>query len=73
MKKIIAILFALALCLGVALAEDVDVTGEWFATEMTMGELSFNPAALGVDMSITLNADGTAVITAADVEQDGPG
>ena len=71
MKKIIAILLAMALCRGAALAEEADITGEWFATEITMGELSFNPVNMGVEMSITLNADGTTVVQAAGEKLDG--
>lgn len=60
MKKFAALLLALMLCMGLALAETVDVTGTWHLNEIISGEISINPGVLGMDMSITLNADGTA-------------
>lgn len=60
MKKFAAILLALMLCMGLALAETADVTGTWHLNEVISGEISINPGVLGMDMSITLNADGTA-------------
>ena len=61
MKKIAAILLALLVCLGVALAEETDFTGTWYATEIVMGEMNISVASLGMDMSLTLQADGTGV------------
>lgn len=63
MKKLLAILLALALCMGFALAEDVDVTGTWYLNEMASGDMVVNPAAMGMEMTMTLNADGTATVT----------
>lgn len=60
MKKLAAILLALLLCMGLALAETEDLTGTWHLNEVISGEISINPGVLGMDMSITLNADGTA-------------
>lgn len=60
MKKLVALLLALMLCLGVALAETADVAGVWYFNEMSDGEMTINPATLGMEMTMTLNEDGTA-------------
>ncbi|MBQ8111233.1 MAG: lipocalin family protein [Clostridia bacterium] len=67
MKKIFAMLLALAMLLGaMAMAEAVDVTGDWYCTEMIQGENSFNPADLGLKIVVTLNEDGTAIMDAGE-------
>ena len=63
MKKFVSLF--LALCLVVlmvpALAE-ADFTGTWYLVTLNMnGSLIENPAAMGLNMSFTLNEDGTAV------------
>lgn len=60
MKKIVAILLALMLCLGAALAETADIIGTWYLNEMVSQGVSVNPASLGIDMTMTLNEDKTA-------------
>ncbi len=62
MKKLISLLLALALCAMMipAMAEE-DLTGEWFA--------SF----AGVAMTMTLNEDGTAAMTAPGQEGEATG
>lgn len=74
MKKISSLLLALvltfAMCFG-AMAEAVDYTGTWALTLMTSGETSIDPAALGMDMTITLNADGTCSLITMGVAEDG--
>lgn len=70
MKKLLTALLALALCalsFG-ALAEADDVTGEWYLNSVEAGGISMNPAMLGFEITITLNADGTAAATAPEEE-----
>ncbi|MBQ9263750.1 MAG: lipocalin family protein [Clostridia bacterium] len=59
MKKLISLILALCMaCLMLpALAEEV--TGDWYLTEILMGEESINPAAFGMNMVLTLHDDGT--------------
>lgn len=66
MKKILslALVFCLAFLMVPALAEE-DVTGEWYLTEIIMGDESTNPAAFGMDMTMSLAADGSATLTSA--------
>ena len=66
MKKLVSLLLALmmACMLLPALAEETDVTGEWYLTELLMGEESMSPAVLGMSMTMLLNADGTATMVA---------
>lgn len=60
MKKIVAILLALMLCLGVALAEDADIIGTWYLNEVASNGMSFDPSALGLDITMTLDEDEKA-------------
>ena len=62
MKKLLSVLVVLTMVLcASALAEDL--SGTWYLTEGIMGELSINAASMGMDITIELNADGSAVIT----------
>ena len=61
MKKLFAIMIALAMLLCVAaVAEATDVVGVWYMNEVIMGGTSMDPVSFGMSMTITLNADGTA-------------
>jgi len=63
MKKLTAIILTLALLIfPVALAESADFLGTWYLNEMTMGDNVLSPSALGMDMTLELNEDGTAVL-----------
>lgn len=62
MKKIVAILLALMLCLGTALAENADVIGTWYLNTMVTDGMSINPASLGIELPMTLNEDKTATM-----------
>ncbi|MBE5804623.1 MAG: hypothetical protein E7316_08950 [Clostridiales bacterium] len=64
MKKIVAVLLALALCMSVALAETVAVTGTWYLNQVSVDGTSMAPAALGMEMTMTLNEDNTASMDA---------
>ncbi|MBQ8506788.1 MAG: hypothetical protein IJ466_05105 [Clostridia bacterium] len=74
MKKLISAVLALMLVLSAlcgAMAEVVDVTGEWFLTAIKMGEAAMDPAGLGMEITMTLNADGSASLNALGVETAG--
>lgn len=61
MKKLFAMLVVLAMLLSMAaFAEAADLVGTWYLNEIVMGESSMSPATFGMDMTITLNEDGTA-------------
>lgn len=61
MKKLLSVLIVLIMVLcASALAEDL--SGIWYLTEGIMGDMSLNLAAMGMDIVITLNADGTATM-----------
>lgn len=60
MKKLAALLLALLLCLGVAVAETANLTGVWYLNEMADDEMTLHPGTMGLDMTLTLNADSTA-------------
>ncbi len=68
-KKLLCILVALLLCMGnFAVAQSDDLTGTWYAKSMSDGTVEYAMADIGRDMSMTLNADGTTVVTATDEE-----
>lgn len=60
MKKLVALLLALMLCLGVALAEDADIIGTWYLNEVASNGMSFDPATLGLDVTMTFDEDEKA-------------
>ncbi len=60
MKKLVSLLLALLLCMNLALAEAVDYTGTWYFVEASYQGQTLLAAELGMDTSMTLNADGTA-------------
>ncbi|MBQ9197683.1 MAG: hypothetical protein IJ157_10660 [Clostridia bacterium] len=75
MKKLVSLILALmmACMLLPAMAEAADVIGDWYLTEVQMGEDTLPPSVLGMEMTITLNEDGTALFVTAygeDVDED---
>ena len=64
MKKPVSLILAVMIaCMMLpVLAEATDVVGDWYLTEVQMGEDAMPPSALGMEMTITLNKDGTALI-----------
>lgn len=61
MKKLISVILVLALCmLGCALAEAMDVTGVWYLNVIESEGVQLDPAMLGSELILTLNADGSA-------------
>lgn len=69
MRKLITVILALALStLAIAMAEATDYLGTWYLNEMTMGDASFAPAAMGMDLTMEIKEDGTAVLTAPSEE-----
>ena len=74
MKKFAALLLALVLaatmCIG-AMAEAVDYTGTWVLAEIRSGEYAFDPASMGMDMTIVLDADGTCTLTTMGMTESG--
>ena len=70
MKKPIAVILTLALStLAIAMAETTDYLGAWYLNEVTMGDASFAPAAMGMDLTMEIKEDGTAVLTALSEEE----
>ncbi len=66
MKKLLSVFMILAMLFApCAWAEDADVTGEWYMVQAIMGEMTFNPAEVGMDMTAIFNADGTASMISA--------
>ncbi len=51
-----------------AVAQSDDLTGTWYAKSMSDGTVEYAMADIGRDMSMTLNADGSAVMSATGEE-----
>lgn len=64
MKKLVSLLLVLALALGCAAASADDVTGTWYATSVSSGGITVDPSSIGMEMTLTLEADGTASMAA---------
>lgn len=62
MKKIVAVLLALMLCLGAALAETADLVGTWYFNAIATKGASVNPGSMGLSMSLTFNEDNSASV-----------
>lgn len=75
MKKlsILLLLLALSLCLCFsAAAESIEFyAGTWILTSMESGGNAVDPTSLGIEMLMTLNADGTCVMSALGQEEAG--
>lgn len=69
MKKLFAVALVLAMLLtAVAFAEGVNYTGIWYLNEIDFGGTKLAPATLGMDMTIELKDDGSAVATSPSEE-----
>ncbi len=75
MKKLLSLLLALAMALGMtAFAEAVDYTGVWTLNRVEASGMTMDMSMLvqlGMDMSMTINADGTMVMTTIGVSENG--
>ena len=70
MKKMLSLLLAAVLvlaCIGVSAADDV--SGTWYVTEASQGDIKLDPATIGIEMTLTLNPDGTAALSAMGQDQ----
>ncbi|NLD83650.1 MAG: copper resistance protein NlpE [Clostridiales bacterium] len=65
MKKMMALTLALLMLLSLAPALAEDVTGEWYLTQAVVGETAIDAAALGMEMTLVLNADGSMTLISA--------
>lgn len=60
MKKLVSILVVLCMALAMIPAfADEDFIGEWYLSEIRMGEESYSAAMFGMEMVFVLNEDGT--------------
>ena len=65
MKKALALLLVCLLALTAALtgvAEEASLTGVWTLTQLQSQGVTIDPAIAGLEMAITLNEDGSAII-----------
>lgn len=68
MKKLTALLIFLLLFCTFAFATTIDYTGVWYLVSVETEGTVLNPADLGMEMSFTLNEDGTAFISQTEEE-----
>lgn len=61
MKRALSMMLVLALgLLGFAMAEAVDLTGVWYLNIVETEGMQLDPAMIGMEMTLSLNADGSA-------------
>lgn len=67
MKKLVSLVLALCLALGMASAfADEDITGTWYLTSAIAQGVTLSASDMGLDLSFVLNADGTATMIGFD-------
>ena len=62
MKKLFCVMLALVMAcamLAVTAEDAADYLGDWYLVEMKMGDTGMNPSDLGMNMTMTVNEDGT--------------
>ena len=63
MKKFFALILVLAMaCALLPATAEEDMTGVWYMKTMVVGEQTIDVAMMGMEGSLTLNADGTGVM-----------
>ncbi len=67
-KKLTALLIALLMFCTFASADTFDYSGVWYLVSYEAQGMVINPADMGMEMSFTLNADGTGLIVIPDQE-----
>ncbi len=64
MKKLISlILVMLLICMAIPTMAEEDITGDWYLKTMKSGDQEYDAASIGYVIVMTLNADGSAVMT----------
>ena len=78
MKKLFCVMLALIMACAMlpAMAADAaDYLVDWYLVEMKMGDAGMNPSDLGMNMTMTVNEDGTVLNVSAygDTAEEGHG
>ena len=74
MKKLFSLILALCMvCMLVPAVAEEDVTGEWYLKTMKQGETEYDAGAIGYNITMTLNADGTGTMLSPASEEPTPG
>ncbi len=64
MKKLISlILVMLLICMAIPTMAEEEITGDWYLKTMKSGDQEYDAASIGYVIVMTLNADGSAVMT----------
>lgn len=71
-KKITALLLSLLMLTALVSAQAADFTGTWYLVSIVNNGIAINPAGSMMDITMNLNADGTATASMAG-EEDSPG
>ncbi|MFH1512552.1 MAG: hypothetical protein ABIG45_04270 [Bacillota bacterium] len=67
-KKLTALLMSLLMLCSFAAAETVDYSGTWYLVSIESEGVVLNPADIGMAMTMSLDGDGTGMITITDEE-----
>ena len=74
MKKLFSLVLALCMaCMLIPAVAEEDVTGEWYLKTMKQGETEYDAGAIGYNITMTLNADGTGTMLSPTSEEPTPG
>ena len=70
MKKLVSVMLAcLMLCAAAfCVAEAADIAGDWYLASISMNDVAYNAADIGVSATLTLAEDGTAAFAANTLE-----
>ena len=74
MKKLLSLMLCLMAVLaafGGAMAEAAELNGAWYLTGVELQGMSLSPAMLGLEVTMTLNADGSAEMASLGVADAG--
>lgn len=66
MKKILSVLLVLCMMATMAVAENVDFTGDWYLRSMVAEGMELDASLLGLEIAMSLVPDGTSTMTAGD-------
>ena len=71
MKKTLSFILVALLALGAwsALAEQEDVLGQWYLTELVIGDTPVSPAVMDMDVTLILSEDGQAAMLSQQEEE----
>ncbi len=69
LKKFTALLLAVFMLTALATAQSAEYTGVWYLLSIESEGVTLNPADMGMEMTITLNDDGSGLVSSTGEEE----